>query len=84
MENTELKEYIDNNDCDEMIEYFMGKAELTYGQALQVTEMISRMINVAAVRIAKDMGAIWYGVYGEIFEDVLSLLQDGTSRSDTL
>ena len=58
MENTELKEYIDHNDCDEMIEYFMGKAELTYGQALQVTEMISRMINVAAVRIAKDMGAI--------------------------
>lgn len=58
MENTELKEYIDNNDCDEMIAYFMEKAELTYGQALQVTEVISRMINVAATRIAKEMGAI--------------------------
>ena len=84
MENTELREYIDNNDCDVMIAYFIEKAGLTYEQALQVTEMLYMAINLAATRIAKDMGAIWYGLHGKIFEDVLSLLQDGTSRSDTL
>jgi len=58
MENTELREYIDNNDCDVMIAYFIEKAGLTYEQALQVTEMLYMAINLAATRIAKDMGAI--------------------------
>ena len=84
MEDIEIKEYISEEDCDVMIAYFIEKAGLTYEQALQVTEMLYRSINLAATRIAKDMGAIWYGLHSKIFEDVLSLLQDGTSRSDTL
>ena len=58
MENTELREYIGNNDCDVMIAYFIEKAGLTYEQALQVTEMLYMAINLAATRIAKDMGVI--------------------------
>ena len=84
MDDIEVKKYITAEDDDVIVAYFIEKAGLTYEQALQVTEMLYRSINLAATRIAKDMGAIWYGLHGKIFEDVLSLLQDGTSRSDTL
>lgn len=84
MDELELKEYIGLEDCDVIVAYLMGKAELTYGQAMEVTEMLSRMVNLAATRIAKDMGAIWYGLYGKIFKNVLSILQNWTACSDTL
>ncbi len=58
MDDLELKEYISLEDCDIIVAYLMGKAELTYGQAMQVTEVLGNMINLAATRIAKDMGVL--------------------------
>ena len=74
MDDIEVKEYINTEDSDYIVAYLIDKAGLTYGQALQVTEMLGNMINLAATRIAKDMGVLWYGLYGKIFKDVLSLL----------
>ena len=53
-----MKKYITAEDDDVIVAYFIEKAGLTYGQALQVTEMLGTMVNLAAVRIAKEMGAI--------------------------
>ena len=58
MDDLELKEYLTEEDNDIFVGYFIEKAGLTYGQALQVTEMLGTMVNLAAVRIAKEMGAI--------------------------
>ena len=58
MDDLELKEYKNEVDSDCRIEYFIEKVGLTYGQALQVTEMLGNMINLAATRIAKEMGVI--------------------------
>lgn len=58
MDDIEIKEYINTEDDDVIVAYLIEKAGLTYGQALQVTEMLGTMVNLAAVRIAKEMGAI--------------------------
>ena len=58
MDDIEVKKYITAEDDDVIVAYFIEKAGLTYGQALQVTEMLGTMVNLAAVRIAKEMGAI--------------------------
>ena len=58
MDEIEVKKYITAEDDDVIVAYFIEKAGLTYGQALQVTEMLGNMINLAATRIAKEMGAI--------------------------
>ena len=58
MDDLELKEYINTEDSDFNVAYLIEKAGLTYGQALQVTEMLGNMINLAASRIAKEMGVI--------------------------
>lgn len=58
MDDIELKEYINTEDSDYIVAYLIEKAGLTYGQALQVTEMLGSMINLAATRIAKEMGVI--------------------------
>ena len=71
MDDIEVKEYINEEDSDCIIAYFIEKVGLTYGQALQVTEMLGNMINLAATRIAKEMGVIWYG---KVFKYVLPLL----------
>ena len=84
MDDIEVKEYINEEDSDYVVAYLIEKAGLTYGQAMEVTEMLSRMVNLAATRIAKDMGVLWYGLYGEIFKNVLSILQNWTACSDTL
>ena len=71
MDDIEVKEYINTEDSDYIVAYLIDKAGLTYGQALQVTEMLGNMINLAATRIAKEMGVIWYG---KVFKSVLPLL----------
>ena len=71
MDDIEVKEYINEEDSDYVVAYLIEKAGLTYGQALQVTEVLGDMINLAATRIAKEMGVIWYG---KVFKYVLSLL----------
>ena len=71
MDDIEVKEYINTEDSDYIVAYLIDKAGLTYGQALQVTEMLGNMINLAATRIAKEMGVIWYD---KVFKYVLSLL----------
>lgn len=58
MDDINVKEYYGEEDYDEIIIYLIDKADLTYGQALHVVEMLGRMVNKAAVRIAKDMGVI--------------------------
>ena len=58
MNDIDVKEYFDEEDCDAIILYLIDKADLSYGQALQVLEMIGRMVNIAATRIAKEMGVI--------------------------
>ena len=58
MDDLELKEYINTEDSDFIVAYLIEKVGLTYGQALQVTEMLGNMINLAATRIAKEMGVI--------------------------
>ena len=58
MNDIDVKEYIDEEDCDAIILYLIDKADLSYGQALQVLEMLGRMVNIAATRIAKEMGVI--------------------------
>ena len=58
MDDLELKEYINTEVSDFIVAYLIEKAGLTYGQALQVTEMLGNMINLAATRIAKEMGVI--------------------------
>ena len=58
MDDLELKEYINTEDSDFIVAYLIEKAGLTYGQALQVTEVLGSMINLAATRIAKEMGVI--------------------------
>ena len=58
MNDIDVKEYFDEEDCDAIILYFIDKADLSYGQALQVLEMLGRMVNIAATRIAKEMGVI--------------------------
>lgn len=61
MNDIDVKEYFDEEDCDAIILYLIDKADLSYGQALQVLEMLGRMVNIAATRIAKEMGVIWDG-----------------------
>ena len=58
MNDKDVKEYFDEEDCDAIILYLIDKADLSYGQALQVLEMLGRMVNIAATRIAKEMGVI--------------------------
>ena len=58
MDEIEVKEYVNTEDSDCIIAYLIEKAGLTYGQALQVTEVLGSMINLAATRIAKEMGVI--------------------------
>ena len=58
MDDIEVKEYINEEDRDYVVAYLIEKAGLTYGQALQVTEVLGDMINLAATRIAKEMGVI--------------------------
>lgn len=58
MDEIEVKEYIKTEDSDCIIAYLIEKAGLTYGQSLQVTEVLGDMINLAATRIAKEMGVI--------------------------
>lgn len=58
MDDIEVREYFDEEDCDAIILYLIDKADLSYGQALQVLEMLGRMVNIAATRIAKEMGVI--------------------------
>ena len=58
MDDIEVKEYINTEDSDFIVAYLIEKAGLTYGQALQVTEVLGDMINLAATRIAKEMGVI--------------------------
>ena len=58
MDDIEVKEYINEEDSDYIVAYLIEKAGLTYGQALQVTEVLGSMINLAATRIAKEMGVI--------------------------
>ncbi|MBO4941201.1 MAG: hypothetical protein J6D15_03265 [Clostridia bacterium] len=58
MNDIDVKEYFDEEDCDAIILYLIDKADLSYGQALQVLEMLGRMVNIAATRIAKEMGVI--------------------------
>ena len=58
MENLDIKEYFNEEDCDAIILYLIDKADLSYGQALQVLEMLGRMVNIAATRIAREMGVI--------------------------
>ena len=58
MNDTDVKEYFSEEDCDAIILYLIDKADLSYGQALQVLEMLGRMVNIAATRIAKEMGVI--------------------------
>ena len=58
MNDINVKEYFGEEDCDAIILYLIDKVDLSYGQALQVLEMIGRMVNIAATRIAKDMGVI--------------------------
>ena len=58
MDDIEVKEYINEEDSDYVVAYLIEKAGLTYGQALQVTEVLGSMINLAATRIAKEMGVI--------------------------
>ncbi len=58
MNDINVKEYFDEEDCDAIILYLIDKADLSYGQALQVLEMLGRMVNIAATRIAKEMGVI--------------------------
>lgn len=56
MNDTDVKEYFSEEDCDAIILYLIDKADLSYGQALQVLEMLGKMVNLAATRIAKEMG----------------------------
>ena len=56
MDDIEVKEYINEEDSDYVVAYLIEKAGLTYGQALQVTEVLGSMINLAATRIAKEIG----------------------------
>lgn len=58
MDDIEVKEYINEEDSDCIIAYLIEKTGLTYGQALQVTDVLGDMINLAATRIAKDMGVL--------------------------
>lgn len=58
MDDINVKEYYGETDYDEVIIYLIDKADLSYGQALHVVEMLGRMVNTAAMRIAKDMGVI--------------------------
>ncbi len=58
MNDIDVKEYFDEEDYDAIILYLIDKADLSYGQALQVLEMLGRMVNLAATRIAKEMGVI--------------------------
>lgn len=58
MNDIDVKEYFDEEDCDAIILYLIDKADLSYGQALQVLEMLGKMVNLAATRIAKEMGVI--------------------------
>ena len=58
MNDINVKEYFVEEDCDAIILYLIDKADLSYGQALQVLEMLGRMVNIAAMRIAKEMGVI--------------------------
>lgn len=58
MNDVEVKEYFSAEDYDANILYLIDKADLTYGQAIQVVEMLGRMINTAATRIAQQMGVI--------------------------
>lgn len=58
MDEIEVKEYIKTEDSDCIIAYLIEKAGLTYGQSLQVTEVLGDMINLAATRIAQQMGVI--------------------------
>ena len=58
MDDIEVKEYINEEDSDYVVAYLIEKAGLTYGQALQVTEVLGDMNNLAATRIAKEMGVI--------------------------
>ena len=58
MNDIDVKEYFAEEDCDAIILYLIDKADLSYGQALQVLEMLGRMVNIAATRIAKEMGVI--------------------------
>ncbi len=58
MNDTDVKEYFSEEDCDAIILYLIDKADLSYGQALQVLEMLGKMVNLAATRIAKEMGVI--------------------------
>lgn len=58
MNDINVKEYFGEEDCDAIILYLIDKADLSYGQALQVLEMLGRMVNIAAMRIAKEMGVI--------------------------
>lgn len=58
MDDIEVKEYVNEEDSDCIIAYLIEKAGLSYGQALQVTEVLGDMINLAATRIAKEMGVI--------------------------
>ena len=58
MEDLDIKEYFNEEDCDAIILYLIDKADLSYGQAIQVVEMLGRMVNLAATRIAKEMGVI--------------------------
>lgn len=58
MDDINEKVYYGEADYDEVIIYLIDKADLSYGQALHVVEMLGRMVNTAAMRIAKDMGVI--------------------------
>ena len=58
MNDINEKVYYGEADYDEVIIYLIDKADLSYGQALHVVEMLGRMVNTAAMRIAKDMGVI--------------------------
>lgn len=58
MGDLDIKEYFNEEDCDAIILYLIDKADLSYGQAIQVVEMLGRMVNLAATRIAKEMGVI--------------------------
>lgn len=58
MNEIEVKEYINEEDGDYVVAYLIEKAGLTYGQALQVTEVLGDMINLAATRIAHQMGVL--------------------------
>lgn len=51
MNEINIKNFISEEDCNLYVEYLMDTVKLTYPQALQVVDMLSVMVNRAAINL---------------------------------